>query len=124
LKRSRARAVLRIVLTQQWVTNVGCIGAFLDKSDDYVTRELEHEDGNDELPGHDEPSLGGFDRMMDQSKSWRQRGDYLAGSDSEQDDCDKECSDTGIGDEERLRVQRPSTPRVAPELLSSAGPDG
>jgi bacterioferritin (cytochrome b1) len=31
---------------------------FLDKTDDYVSRELEQEDGNDEPEGHEEPSLG------------------------------------------------------------------
>jgi hypothetical protein len=36
---------------------------FLDKTDDYVSRELEQEDGNDEPEGDDEPSLGSFDRM-------------------------------------------------------------
>src|SRR3954452_23107226 len=46
---------------------------FLDKTDDYVSRELE--DSIDDNPqgeeGDDEPSLGSFDRMIDQSKSWR-----------------------------------------------------
>ena len=46
---------------------------FLDKTDDYVSRELEVEDGNDEPEGDEEPSLGSFDRMADQSKAWQRR---------------------------------------------------
>jgi hypothetical protein len=36
---------------------------FLDKTDNYVSRELE-DDGDREAVGDDEPSLGSFDRMM------------------------------------------------------------
>jgi hypothetical protein len=71
---------------------------FLDKTDDYVCRELEQEDGNDEPEGHDEPSLGSFDRMTDQDKSWRtfdRNPDlygYSHGVDNEEDHCDHEPS--------------------------------
>jgi|SRR6266478_3907661 len=40
---------------------------FLDKTDDYVSRELEDDDNREEV-GDDEPSVGSFDRMTDQSK--------------------------------------------------------
>ena len=42
---------------------------FLDKTDDYVSRELEVEDGNDEPGGDDEPSLGSH-KGLNQIKSW------------------------------------------------------
>jgi hypothetical protein len=41
---------------------------FLDKTDDYVSRELEVEDGNDEPNGDDEPSLGFLDHMTNQDR--------------------------------------------------------
>jgi len=46
-------------------------------------------------PGEDdEPSLGSFDRMTDQSKSWkRMQGEFGAGDDAEQDNADDEDSD-------------------------------
>lgn len=41
-----------------------------------------------------EPSLGSFDRMTDQTKSWRQAGLWVVPSvDAEQDDCDREDDD-------------------------------
>jgi hypothetical protein len=40
------------------------------ESDLYVITELEDDD--ERKPETDEPSLGSFDRMMDQSKGWRQ----------------------------------------------------
>jgi hypothetical protein len=41
--------------------------------------------------GDTEPSLGSFDRMMDQSKAWRQvSGELCFSVDAEQDDCDNE----------------------------------
>jgi hypothetical protein len=45
----------------------------LDSSDEYVMTELEDDDDREEV-GDDEPSLGSFDRMTDQSKSWRRGG--------------------------------------------------
>ncbi len=47
--------------------------AFLDASDPYVTTELEDDDDREEV-GDNEPSLGSFDRLTDQEKSWRQGG--------------------------------------------------
>ncbi|MBR0685300.1 hypothetical protein JQ594_05195 [Bradyrhizobium manausense] len=46
-----------------------------------------------EPPEDDEPSLGSFDRMTNQDKAWRQIGSWCAGSDLEQDDCDREDDD-------------------------------
>jgi hypothetical protein len=40
-----------------------------------------------------EPSLGSFDRVVDQSKSWGVRGVYIAGCDIEHDDADREEDD-------------------------------
>jgi hypothetical protein len=93
---------------------------FLDKTDDYVSRELEQQDGNDEPEGHDEPSLGSFDRMTNQEKSWRtvDRNPDLYGwshgIDNEQDHCDHEDDDpaelseaSGIGDQDGLDEQVP-----------------
>jgi hypothetical protein len=64
---------------------------FLDKTDDYVSRELEAEDGNDEPSGDDEPSLGSLEGL-NQTKSWAgSTGDQWT-VDSEKDDCDDEPS--------------------------------
>lgn len=81
---------------------------FLDASDDYVQTELE--DAVDDVAcdgeGDEEPSLGSFDRMTDQSKSWVSvQGAHIAQSDAEKDDCDAECSDTGIADLDGLYEQ-------------------
>lgn len=81
---------------------------FLDQSDDYV--QTEREDAVDDVAcdgeGDEEPSLGSFDRMVDQSKSWVSvQGEHLAQFDAEKDDCDAECSDTGIGDLDGLAEQ-------------------
>jgi hypothetical protein len=35
-----------------------------------------------------EPSADSFDHMLDQSKTWLQRGEFWAGTDAEQDDAD------------------------------------
>ena len=65
----------------------------------------------------DEPSLGSFDRMVDQTKSYRQTVGWNRSQDFEQDDCDREdgdqdeqCDDegwleSGIGDEDGLAEQ-------------------
>ena len=45
----------------------------------------------------DEPSLGSFDRMTDQSKSWRLRLWDIPGVDAEQDDSDSEDDDPEMG---------------------------
>ena len=66
----------------------------LDQSDEYVSTELEEavDDGacdDTEL----EPSLGSFDRMNDQSKSWRRlQGEFGVEDDAEKDDADAEPS--------------------------------
>jgi hypothetical protein len=55
--------------------------------------DLEDEHDGSEPPEDAEPSLGSFDRMTDQSQSWRQRGEYQTGLDREEEDCDKEEDD-------------------------------
>lgn len=87
---------------------------FLDQSDSYVMTELE-DDVSAELEdgGDAEPSLGSFDRMTDQTKSWRQgRLCEIPGIDAEQDDSDREDDDpaedsepSGIGDRDGLLEQ-------------------
>jgi hypothetical protein len=64
---------------------------FLDKTDNYLSRELE-DDGDREAVGDDEPSLGSFDRMMNQEKSYRQTFGE-ADIDGEQHDADREDDD-------------------------------
>jgi hypothetical protein len=67
--------------------------AFLDQSDTYVMNEREDDDDREEV-GDDEPSLGSFDRMTDQSKSWRTQSTWaFPAVDAEQDDCDREDDD-------------------------------
>jgi hypothetical protein len=62
---------------------------FLDESD------MELEGVDEDGPGEDtEPSLGSFDRMTDQSKSWRQGHLWdVAEVDAEQDEADREDDD-------------------------------
>jgi hypothetical protein len=73
-----------------------------------------------EIPEDAEPSLGSFDRMIDQEKSWRtvdRNPDiygWASGSDNELDDCDYEDGDpaeeseaSGIGDQDGLDEQVP-----------------
>lgn len=58
---------------------------------DLIVGNFDLEEGDDDGEGEDaEPSLGSFDRMMDQSKAWRT---INPGSDLEQDDCDAEDAD-------------------------------
>jgi hypothetical protein len=40
-----------------------------------------------------EPSLGSFDRMVDQSKPWQHRGEFSTGTGAEQDGADNEDGD-------------------------------
>jgi hypothetical protein len=61
---------------------------FLDDSDNHMEPEPEDEADDSEL----ESSLGSFDRVVDQSKAWRQRGEFCSGNDTEQDDADAEPS--------------------------------
>jgi hypothetical protein len=62
-------------------------------SDNRMEREPEDEADDSEL----EPSLGSFDRVVDQSKAWRQRGEFCSGNDAEQDDADAEPSLGSLG---------------------------
>jgi hypothetical protein len=80
---------------------------FLDKTDSYVSRELEDDNDREEV-GDTESSLGSFDRMTDQSKSWLQRGEHCGANDLEQDGADNEESEaSGIGDQDGLDEQVP-----------------
>lgn len=63
--------------------------AFLDASDPYVMTELEDDDDREEV-GDAEPSLGSFDRLTNQEKSWRALGG--ADLDAESDTSDDEPS--------------------------------
>jgi hypothetical protein len=78
--------------------------------------DLEDEHDGREPPEDEEPSLGSFDRMTDQRKSWRQaelpavwlatdaehdRSDYEDGGDRERDDAEE----SGIGDKDGLAEQ-------------------
>jgi hypothetical protein len=64
---------------------------FLDSTENHM--ELE-DDGDLEQVGDDEPSLGSFDRMPDQDKSWRQVSIWAFPEiDGEVDDCDREDCD-------------------------------
>ncbi|MCP1844425.1 hypothetical protein ACVIHI_002654 [Bradyrhizobium sp. USDA 4524] len=68
---------------------------FLDKTDDYVSRELEDDgDAEPSIGGDDrEPDLGSFDRMLNQEHCNRQRlGEETAEVDAEQDQADSEPS--------------------------------
>ena len=65
---------------------------FLDKTDDYVSRELEDEGDREEVDD-DEPSLGSFDRVVNQEKSYRATSNCpYPLVDAEVDDCDREDS--------------------------------
>ncbi len=75
---------------------------WLDSTENHMEREPDDEGDEAEL----EPSLGSFDRMVDQSKAWRQ-GNLLEPPevDAELDDCDDEEADEpeiGADDEPSL----------------------
>lgn len=87
--------------------------AFLDASDPYVMTELEEQDECEE-GGDTEPSLGSFDRVTNQEKSYRVVSAWCLppGCELEADDCDAEDSDpaeasevSGIGDHDGLLEQ-------------------
>lgn len=61
---------------------------FLDQSDPYVMTELEEQDEREE-GGDSEPSLGSFDRMTNQERSYRQVSVWCLPLDLEADDCDR-----------------------------------
>jgi hypothetical protein len=86
---------------------------FLDKTDNYVSRELEdsiddgpHDDdeldgpenGEDEQSEPDEPSLGAFEGHDDQSVSWKC---------SNRSDRELDGAESGIGDQDGLNEQIP-----------------
>src|SRR5260370_753544 len=54
---------------------------FLDETDNHMEREPDDEADESEL----EQSLGSFDRMADQSKAWRQRGEFCSGDHAQLD---------------------------------------
>src|ERR1700753_1451015 len=63
---------------------------FLDLSDEYAMTELEDDDDREEV-GDTGPSLGSFDRMVNQEKSYRQAcGEFCPGADAELDKADDE----------------------------------
>ena len=73
---------------------------FLDASDEYVMTELEDE-ADLEDGGDSEPSLGSFDRMLNQEKSYAQSfGEFIPSVDAEYD-----AAESGIADEDGLREQ-------------------
>jgi hypothetical protein len=84
---------------------------FLDDTDNHMEREPDDEADESEL----EPSLGSFDRMVDQGKAWRQTaGELCYSADAEQDDAANEDTDpaeeseaSGIGDQDGLDEQVP-----------------
>ena len=73
---------------------------FLDASDNYVMTEFE-DDAELEEVGDSEPSLGSFDRMLNQEKSYAQSfGEFIPSVDAEYD-----AAESGIADEDGLREQ-------------------
>jgi hypothetical protein len=66
---------------------------FLDDTENHMALEPEDEADDSEL----EPSLGFFDRVVDQSKAWQQRGEFCSGDDAEQDEADAEPSLGSVG---------------------------
>ena len=110
-QRERERALRRVAkLRRKASDEIDRLLAFLDASDPYVSTELEQEDGNDEPEGHDEPSLGSFDRMTHQEKSWRSVDrspdlyGWSQGIDNEQDDCDYEDADPDEAKQQPLEM--------------------
>jgi hypothetical protein len=93
-QRERERALKRLVkLRKKAADEIEKLIAFLDQSDTYVMTELEEESDREDV-GDDEPSLGSFNRMLDQSKAWRTQSMWaFPAVDAEQDDCDREDDD-------------------------------
>lgn len=70
-QRERENSILSLArLRKEASAEIDRLIAFLDASDPYVTTELEEEDEREEVDD-DEPSLGSFDRMTNQEKSYR-----------------------------------------------------
>jgi hypothetical protein len=76
---------------------------FLDACDPYVVNELEGDDDREEV-GDREPSLGSFDRMINQEKSYRQAFCAAGDTDAEQDDCDREDDDPDEAKDQPLEM--------------------
>ncbi len=96
-QQDRAEALQRLRgLRKEASDEIDRLLGFLDASD--IDPDLE-ETGDDEEGADTEPSLGSFDRMVDQSKAWRQNAGELCFSiDAEQDDADNEPSLGSVGD--------------------------
>ena len=67
---------------------------FLDETENHMELEPEDEADDSEM----EPSLGSFERVVDQSKAWQQRGEFCSGNDAERDEADAEPSLGSVGD--------------------------
>jgi hypothetical protein len=73
---------------------------FLDASDEYVMTELEDDADLEEI-GDSEPSLGSFDRIVNQDRSYAQSfGEFIPAFGAERDD-----AETGMADADGLREQ-------------------
>jgi hypothetical protein len=75
-QREREKALKRAAkLRQKAADEIERLLAFLDASDPFAT-ELEQavDDGPCDADSDAEPSLGSFDRMIDQTKAWQDRG--------------------------------------------------
>ena len=75
---------------------------FVDVSDEYVMTELEDDEDREEA-GDTEPSLGSFDRMMNQEKSYCQQGGCFD-TEAQQDDCDREDGDQNEAEDQPLEM--------------------
>src|ERR1700734_4097357 len=92
------KALLR--LRREARDEIGRLIEFLDASDQYAMTELEDE-AELEDGGGPEPSLGSFDRMINQEKSYAQCfGKFIPSVDAEYDP-----AESGIADEDRLNEQ-------------------
>jgi hypothetical protein len=79
---------------------IGRLIEFLDASDEYVMTELEDEADLEDV-GDSEPSLGSFDRVLNQEKSYAQSfGEFIPSVDAEYDG-----AESGIADEDGLGEQ-------------------
>ncbi len=92
-QRERERALRKLTrLRKKASAEIERLLAFLDQSDEYVMTERELEEEGDDADH--EPALGAFDRMTDQDRAWRTvQGEFIAGTDAEVDDCDREDDD-------------------------------
>jgi hypothetical protein len=91
---------------------------FLDVSDEYVMTELEDE-AELEDAGDGEYSLGSFDRMINQERSWRQVGEWANCADLERDDADNESS--LAAPENHVATSPPGVWAIEGEFKSTSG---